>query len=138
MPALCLLLALIAYSTSAQEVGIWWWTWADSNLVKPPATTSLGFAFNGWAAVPQAIAESAPVFAKLPGMKILSLGGGNGAGAWNKDNVRAVNTSSHLISAAGYTGISYDIEEGESGLANEFLASFAALKKKRFQNLRDR
>jgi len=107
-------------------VGIWYWTW--SPVVEPPLTTTHGFAFNGYADPDEAMAESASTFSKLPGSKILSLGGGNGAGAWTAERLHKVIDHINTGKLDTYAGISYDVEEGDSGLGSLFASAFKATK----------
>jgi hypothetical protein len=66
----------------------------------------------------------------LPNAKIISLGGGNGNGAWTAANLRQVITAINAGTFNAYSGIAYDIEEGESGLTSLFAEAFAATKAK--------
>jgi hypothetical protein len=70
------------------------------------------------------------VYASLPGAKYISLGGGAASGSWTSAAVQAVTTAINGNKFSAYSGIVYDIEEGTTGLAQAFAASFAAAKAK--------
>eukprot|EP01126_Amoeba_proteus_P026417 TRINITY_DN2615_c0_g1_i1.p1 TRINITY_DN2615_c0_g1~~TRINITY_DN2615_c0_g1_i1.p1 ORF type:complete len:580 (+),score=68.60 TRINITY_DN2615_c0_g1_i1:35-1774(+) len=109
-------------------VGIWWWTW--SQMPQTPQGTNLGIAFSGWVDPSSALSDSQAVYSKLPGYKILSLGGGNANGRWTAP---ALNSIIQFINSGqfdSYDGIAFDIEEGDSGLASLFGSAFAAAKNK--------
>ena len=90
----------------------------------------MGIAFNGWADVYSAISDSAAVQPRLPGAKYLSIGGGNSNGRFTAASLDSLTAAigAGSISAAGYDGIVWDIEEGDAGLSAAFAASFAAAK----------
>lgn len=100
-----------------------------------------GVAFSGETVVSgvySGLTASDFVYDRLPGRKVLSFGGYNSAndrGYWTalklQDITNAMNTN--VISTDKYGSIMYDIEYGDSGLTNNFLASFAAAKAKGFQ-----
>jgi hypothetical protein len=75
-----------------------------------------------------ALADSINIYSKLPGKRVLSLGGGNGAGHWTATSLNNIITAIKTGRFDTYTGIAYDIEEGESGLSALFTAAFAATK----------
>eukprot|EP01033_Poteriospumella_lacustris_P003987 gene3987-2839_t len=107
--------------------GYWWWTWPESQAA--PKNTNMGIAFSGWADVNNAIGESAPLYSKLPGAKIFTIGGGNSNGHFTKSSIEALNSALSSGKLDGYAGISYDIEEGDGGLTNTFQESFTLAKK---------
>jgi len=114
---------------SGTFVGIWYWTWS-SGTISPPAGINRGIAFSGHVNPSNAIAESNTIYSRLPGQKIISLGGGNGAGAWSAANLRQVTAAIRAGTFDAYSGIAFDIEEGESGLSSLFAEAFAATKAK--------
>jgi len=117
----------------ALTVGYWWWTW--SNGGPPPAGTNIGIAFSGWVDPNTAVQDSEKYKSRLPGTKFISLGGGNHNGAWSAARLAVVTNAISSGVFSGYEGIGYDIEEGESGLASAFKASFRAAKSAGFKVL---
>ena len=72
----------------------------------------------------------------MPGIKYLSLGGGNAAGIFTLTSLNAITTAINAGNIiTGYDGIAYDIEEGDAGLSQAFSNSFAAAKAKGFKVL---
>jgi len=121
---------LAASTNAADQIGLWYWTWTGAATA--PTGSTLGLSFSGWTSVSNAISESAAIINKLPGTKILTLGGGNDNGYWTASNLASVTTAINngVIKNAGYAGIAYDIERGDAGLGAAFLNSFAAAKTK--------
>ena len=115
------------------QIGFWRRTWVPS--ATPPSGCNLGLAFSGWTSVKQALLESSTVYNGLPDLKYITLGGGNDNGAFNAANVQKITTAITEGMFDSYVGIAYDIEEGESGLADAFAQSFAAAKAKGFKVL---
>ena len=107
--------------------GYWWWTWSTTNSA--PTNTNVGIAFSGWADVNSAISESSNVYNKLPGTKILSIGGGNANGRFTSSTLKSLNDALSSGRLNDYHGISYDVEEGDSGLEIPFRDSFALAKR---------
>lgn len=116
-----------------QTSGFWWWTW--SHAAAAPTGTSLGIAFSGWADPGTAVQQSAGLMKRLPGLKFISLGGGNSKGAFTSTCLGAITTAINAGIFGGYDGIAYDVEEGDSGLALAFQKSFAAAKARNFKVL---
>ena len=106
--------------------GYWWWTW--SNTKAAPSDTNVGIAFSGWADVNQALSDSSGVYVKLPGMKILSIGGGNSNGRFTLSVLSSLNNAMSAGQLNAYAGISYDVEEGDAGLSEAFADSFSLAK----------
>ncbi len=75
-----------------------------------------GVAFNGYADPSKALRESSGVKSKLPGIKFISLGGGDSDGRFTKSIVQSITSSINSGAFNGYAGIAYDIEEGDSNL----------------------
>lgn len=120
-------------ATDAKIIGIWWWTWSSSTT--PPAGANLGIAFSGWTDPTAALQNSAHVKNKLPGSKFIALGGGNEKGAWTSASLNSATAAILANQFAGYDGIAYDVEEGDSGLEALFEQSFAAAKARGFKVL---
>lgn len=117
----------------AENIGYWDWTWSPTAAV-PGAT--LGLAFSGWANIDNLLSQSAAVKDSLVGEKYISLGGGaEDTGAFTAAFLSEVTDAIHTGKFSGWDGLAYDVEVGDSGLADDFAASFAAAKAKGFQVL---
>jgi len=122
---LSILCVLLFAACNAQINGLWYWTWStgiNGNGV------NLGTAFSGWTDPDQAISESNSIKDKLPGSKYIALGGGNSNGRWSAAVLTKISTYCSQRKFSGYAGISFDIEEGDAGLAGRFQSAFAACK----------
>eukprot|EP01120_Amphizonella_sp_Union-15-10_P005963 TRINITY_DN1845_c0_g1_i1.p1 TRINITY_DN1845_c0_g1~~TRINITY_DN1845_c0_g1_i1.p1 ORF type:complete len:248 (-),score=52.83 TRINITY_DN1845_c0_g1_i1:116-817(-) len=124
---------MIALSNGQAYIGYWWWTWSSGG--SPPPGTNIGIAFSGWINPQTAISQSNAIKDRLPGAKFISLGGGNANGAWTASAIQNINSAINRGEFAGYTGIAYDIEEGDSGLGTLFQESFRTAKAKGLQVL---
>ena len=109
-----------------------WYDWTWSSTSKSPANINLRIAFNGYADVTNALADSLPIFNSLSGKKILSIGGGNSVGRFTSAVLTNLNNAIIAGKLVGYDGICYDIEEGDSGLAQAFSTSFTIAKQYKF------
>lgn len=69
---------------------------------------------------------------ELAGSKLITLGGGNAAGQFTVDALKAIQSDLHLIPEANYSGVVFDVEEavgnGED-LKEAFEETFLATKK---------
>ncbi len=120
-------------AVDAETIGYWDWTW--SNSVALPGA-NIGIAFSGWADVDKAISDSARCQQGLSGRKYISLGGGSETtGAFSQAFLEQINSAIHAGRFAGYEGLAYDIETGDSGLAEAFATSFATAKAAGFEVL---
>lgn len=117
----------------AETIGFWRWTW--SRTATPPVGVNLGIAFSGWTDPSTALSASAPVMNQLPGSKYICLGGGNQNGAWTKAGLANVMEAVQSGRFAGYEGIAFDVEEGDSGLETPFQQLFSAAKAQNFKVL---
>ena len=88
----------------------------------------MGICFSGAVDVNDALAQCADMRVKLPGKKYLSIAGGDGDGRWTRANITNLDAAVRAKKLAGYDGICYDIENGETGLSASFAASFANAK----------
>jgi hypothetical protein len=95
----------------------------------------MGIAFSGWADPVSAIRDSNNVFSSLTGEKYISFGGGNANGIMTAAVLQSITNAimGGLLNA--YSGIAYDVEEGDTGLASAFAESFAAAKAAGFKVL---
>lgn len=105
--------------------GYYYKTWESKSA---PTGTNLGVAFGGWASASQALTDALGTFSRLAGSKYLDVGGGNANGYWTASRISELNSNLANIKNAGYYGVCYDIEEGDSGLSGAFTASFALAK----------
>jgi len=119
--------ALTIIPAQSQVRGIWYWTWSSSANM---GNKNLGVAFSGWVDPDQAIAASQPIIGKLLGSKYISLGGGNANGHWTGAVLQKIASACNAGKFKGYTGIAFDIEEGDSGLSGAFRTAFTACKSK--------
>jgi len=120
-----ILCVLLCASCNAQINGLWYWTWSSGVNV---GDTNLGVAFSGWADPAQAISDSTSVINSLPGTKYIALGGGNSNGYWTIAILQKVSSYCSSNSFQGYSGLVFDVEEGDSGLSSQFESTFAACK----------
>jgi len=121
-----LLLLLLVQSSLAQMIGVYYWTWSTGRV--NVSGTNMGVAFSGEINPDSAIRESTGVEGKLQGKKYLDLGGGDSSGHWTSAWVQKIGEYCTSGRFSGYTGICFDIEEGDSGLANDFAKAFQACK----------
>jgi len=113
--------------------GYYSWNWGTGSAGPPGANA--GCAFTGLIDVKKAISQY-PLGASwccptLAGTKYLTLGGGNSAGIFNEAALTAIASSVADITAAGYEGVMFDVEEvqGSSGtMVPAFANTFAAVK----------
>jgi len=126
------ILAILFVQSSGLDVGYWWWTWGTGSA---PGDTNIGIAFSGEANAAKAVSESKGIQGRLPGTKFLSIGGGNDAGSWTTAVLNDLNNAINSGSLAGYGGIAYDVEQGNSGLGSLFQTSFRLAKSKGFKVL---
>ena len=106
-----------------QVVGYWDWTW-DHTPALPDA--NLGIAFSGWADVSTALEQSFGLKDSLVGSPFICLGGGNENGAFTADRLSAIQQAIKTESFEGYSGIAFDVEEGDAGLEEDFANTFKA------------
>jgi hypothetical protein len=116
----------VTTKTLPELKGYYWQTWVSG--YGAPSGTNAGIAFSGWGVVDSALAESAPIKSKLPGLKFFSIGGGNANGRFTTSRLTAVNNAITSGKLDGYDGIVYDIEEGDAGMSSHFASSFALAK----------
>lgn len=120
----------ISQATAMQRYrGHWQKTWNVASTRFRSA--NLGFAFSGWPDPKNALRDSSKVYNNLEGRKIITVGGGNRNGRWTASKLRSV---IHAIRTGGfrdYSGIAFDIEEGDSGLTGQFLYAFYYAKRAR-------
>ena len=128
----CLFIAFLCTNSTAiyTYTGHWQKTWrAPSTAFR---NAQLSFAFSGEVDVRKALSESRKVYHNLRGAKkIITIGGGNRNGYWTKARINEVALYIDNRRFAGYQGIAFDVEEGESGLAPWFRWVFEKAKKAR-------
>ena len=109
-------------------IGFWWWTWSPASTSAPLATTA-SIAFSGYADPSTAISASTALKSSLSGIKFISFGGGiASSGSFTSSTLSKITTAISNGALAGYSGICYDIEEGDAGLQSAFSLSFATAK----------
>ena len=119
-------------STTATVRGYWAWTWSHGQL---PQDATLSIAFSGWSNPKTALSDSAGEKKKLTGKSYISLGGGNQNGAFSESVLTDILSFINNGEFSGYDGLAFDIEECDSGLANQFQQVFEAAKGKNFKVL---
>lgn len=100
-------------------------TWTDSTPL-PDATA--GIAFNSWNDVKGPLVDSVTKYTGLVGDKYLSIGGGNHYGRWAATALHILDDAIASGRLSQYSGVCYDMEEGDAGLAALLEASFASAK----------
>jgi len=118
-------------SSNRMMVGYYEWTWSSSSSTMPPlANATVAVAFSGWANVQKALQASKPILPSLQqgGAAYISIGGGNANGRWTSKVISQLNRAITKGNLKSYTGIVYDVEEGDSGLSHDFAKSFATAK----------
>jgi len=126
-----ILVLLVAQSCMSQMLGVYYWTWSTGNV--NVSDSNMGVAFSGYVNPEQAISDSARVAEKLKGEKWLDIGGGDSSGHWTSNWVQQVGSYCTNGKFSGYSGICFDIEEGDSGLAGDFSKTFQACKSAGFK-----
>jgi hypothetical protein len=95
----------------------------------------MGIAFSGYTDPVAALRDSNIVFSSLAGEKYISFGGGDESGRMTASGLQSITDAigSGLLNA--YSGIAYDVEEGDAGLESAFAESFVAAKAAGFKVL---
>jgi len=130
---LSIFVLLLVQSSLSQMVGVYYWTWSTGYV--NVSNTNMGVAFSGSVNPDEAISGSAGVAGKLKGERWLDIGGGDSDGHWTNGWVQKVGAYCTSGRFSGYSGICFDIEEGDSGLANAFAQTFQACKQSGFKIL---
>jgi len=117
-------------------IGFYDWTWALGPTSVPFGTT-LSVAFSGWGEVDIALGESDPLLTSgaLLGKIYLSIGGGNENGRLTAARLQSLDDAIVSGKLEGYSGICYDVEEGDTGLASTFATSFRVARQNGFKVL---
>jgi len=113
---------LFAVGNAQQIQGLWKWTWSGNF---DAGNTNLAIAFSGWTDPATALGSSN---INVPGEKYLSLGGGNGNGHWTAGALNSLVSYCNGRQLSGYSGVAFDIEEGDGGLGSAFIDAFSACK----------
>lgn len=113
-------------------VGYWDWTW-DPGASVPG--TNIGIAFSGWAEVTTAIQQSEEIREDLEGSPFICLGGGNENGAFTIDRLNAIIQAIEQDKFEGFSGIAFDVEEGDSNLESSFAQVFEKAQKAGYEVL---
>ena len=104
----------IVFVSNTLFTGYYWWTWQEVSV--PPSNTNIGICFSGDVRVSDALAQCASIKNKLPGKKFISIAGGDEDGRWTLGNITNLNNAIKNKQLAGWDGIVYDIENGETGI----------------------
>jgi len=125
---LLLLFTLAIFANAQTYKGLWWWTWY--NGASGTDKLNMCVAFSGWVDPTKALGESNPLLPNMPGIKFISLGGGNDNGRWTAPWVKAASAACTNGLFSKYDGVAFDIEEGDANLSGPFSSAFAACKAK--------
>lgn len=117
--------ANVNLSPTAKNMGYWDWTWSQGEC---PQNANLSIAFSGWIDVEHVLESSKISQSNLVGTKYLSFGGGNDNGKFSADRLNKITNAIAAGQLEGYNGVAYDVECGDSGLADDFAISFQAAK----------
>lgn len=109
----------------ASLVGYYAWTWQSTPGL---SDATMSVAFSGWTDVQNALSDSGNVYDSLKGTKYISFGGGNANGRFSLAGIAGIDAAISGGLLSGYSGIVYDVEEGDSGLAAAFANSFSLAK----------
>jgi len=120
-----------AVTGQALYIGYYEWTWTWSLDGQSPVNhtdENFSIAFSGMADTISALSESETVYTSLRGERFICIGGGNDNGRWTASAISSLDSAINAGLLRHYAGIVYDIEEGDSGLAQAFANSFALAK----------
>lgn len=125
------LLGLVASAPVSSEdsemIGYYSWNWGSGSV--GPSEATFGVAFTGLVDVELAIAgyDAAAGWCcpRLNGERFLCIGGGNAAGQFDLASLRKVHDDLHLVKAANYSGVVFDVEI-VIGAAEKLVPAFAA------------
>jgi hypothetical protein len=92
-------------------------------------------AFSGWVDADQVLSNSAAVLNSLPGAKYLAFGGGNANGHWTVATLQKISSYCTTGNFKAYSGLAFDVEEGDSGLSSNFANAFSTCKAHGFKIL---
>jgi hypothetical protein len=132
MFAVLFLLSLLVVQNSAQVVGYWYWAWQVDTRT-PPVGATHGIAFPGnW--LSEGIEISTGCVTQLPGTKLIAIGGVKKQ--WTVERIESTISliKDGVVGKAGYTGITWWIEAGDSNLIDAFERAFKAAKDKGLTN----
>lgn len=112
--------------TDAVHKGYWDWNWHPKPL---PEGTNMGFIFSGRTNVNDVLSQADQIYDRVTTpKKFLCFGGGGQTGSFHQADLTAINTAIQSKKLSGYSGIAYDVEVGDKGLAGAFQESFATAK----------
>jgi len=124
---LSVLLVCFAVQSFGQQMrGVYYWSWSTGKV--NVSETNMGVAFSGENDAQSALDESNGIRGKLQGSAYISIGGGDAAGRWTSAIVQKVTQYCSGKKFSGYTGVCFDVEEGDGGLESQFAAAFSACK----------
>ena len=93
--------------------GYYSWNWGSGST--RPSKANVGIAFTGYSNVEIAVdgypSGSSWCCPTLMTPKLITLGGGNSAGVFNKSALSGIESNIWRIKQAGYSGVVFDVEE---------------------------
>ena len=125
-------LILNAYRAKAQTpslTGYYSWTW-NAAATTVLAKSDVSICFSGLTSVSEVLAKCQNFKAAPGSQKYLSFGGGNDDGRWTQSILASIDKATNANSFTSWSGIVYDIGEGDKGLTNAFASSFKNSKAK--------
>jgi hypothetical protein len=119
----------LAKAQTPSLTGYYSWTW-NANATTALAKSNLSICFSGLTSVKEVLASCKSYKAAPGSQKYISFGGGNYAGRWTQSILTSIDKAANANSFTGWSGIVYDIGEGDKGLTNAFASSFKNSKAK--------
>lgn len=111
--------------------GYYSWNWGSGST--GPSDANVGIAFTGYTDVTQAVSgyptDASWCCPSLVTPKLITLGGGNAAGTFTAASLTSIEANLSQITAAGYSGVVFDVEEvtgSSSVMVPAFASAFAA------------
>lgn len=114
----------LTLSSVAKNMGYWNWSWSQGAC---PKNATMSIAFSGWSDMKKHLGNCHSMQSHLIGTKYISLNGDENSrftGLTLTEITRAI----QMGQLDSYDGVAYDVEEGDSGLADHFFTCFKAAK----------
>lgn len=115
---------LFNLSSTAKNMGYWNWSWSKGVC---PKNATMSIAFSGWADMKKYLENCHSMQSSLIGTKYLSLNG-NENSRFTRLTLTEITLAIQMGKLDSYDGVAYDVEEGDSGLADHFATCFKAAK----------
>ena len=116
----------LSLSSVAKNMGYWNWSWSQGVC---PKNATMSIAFSGWTDIREYLANCHSMQSSLIGTKYLSLNG-NENSRFTQSTLTEITQAIQMGQIDSYDGVAYDIEEGDSGLADYFATCFKAAKQR--------